>query len=336
MTGRSRPVLVTGAAGFIGFHLAQRLLARGERVLGIDNLNDYYDVRLKQARLALLARQAGFAFRMADVADREAMLAIAAEADAPDRIVHLAAQAGVRYSLINPYAYVTANVMGQVVMQELAVRLAGGAGGLAHFVYASSSSVYGGNQKLPFAVEDRTDTPVSLYAATKKADELIAHAYAHLNALPSTGLRFFTVYGPWGRPDMAAYLFATAMREGREITVYNNGEMRRDFTFVDDIVSGVVAVLDRPPAMGGAGAPARVYNIGNNRSEPLMRFIGLLEDALGMKARIRFAPKPAADVVATFADISAIARDCGYAPTTPIDVGIPRFVEWFRAYHGTA
>jgi UDP-glucuronate 4-epimerase len=327
-------VLVTGAAGFIGFHVATALLARGERVLGIDNLNDYYDPRLKEARLALLARSPGFSFRRADISDRDAMLPIAEAQDAPDRIVHLAAQAGVRYSLVNPYAYVTANVMGQVVMQELARRL-GETAGLKHFVYASSSSVYGGNTKLPFAVEDRTDTPVSLYAATKKADELIAHAYAHLYAIPSTGLRFFTVYGPWGRPDMAAYLFASAMTEGREITVYNNGEMRRDFTYVDDIVAGVLAVLDRPPAPANQGAPARVYNIGNNRPEPLMRYIALLEDALGIKARIRFAPKLAADVVATFADIEAIRADAGFAPTTPIDVGIPRFVAWFKSYHGS-
>lgn len=334
MSNQSRPVLLTGAAGFIGFHVANALLARGERVLGIDSLNDYYDPKLKEARLALLARQPGFAFRRADIADRDALLALATGEDAPDRIVHLAAQAGVRYSLVNPYAYVTSNLMGQVVMQELARRLVEGSG-LRHFVYASSSSVYGGNTKLPFAVEDRTDTPVSLYAATKKADELIAHAYAHLHAIPSTGLRFFTVYGPWGRPDMAAYLFATAMTEGREITVYNNGEMQRDFTYIDDIVAGVLAVLDRPPApQGGAtAAPARVYNIGNNRPEPLMRFIAVLEGALGIRARIRFAPKPPADVVATFADIAAIRRDVGFAPTTPIDVGIPRFVAWFKAYH---
>jgi UDP-glucuronate 4-epimerase len=330
MSSTRRPVLVTGAAGFIGFHVARALLARGERVLGIDNLNDYYDPRLKQARLSLLARDPGFSFRMADIADRDSMLAIAEGANAPDRIVHLAAQAGVGYSLVNPYAYITSNVMGQVVMQELARRIPG----LVHFVYASSSSVYGGNEKLPFAVDDRTDTPVSLYAATKKADELIAHSYSHVYAVPTTGLRFFTVYGPWGRPDMAAYLFASAMSEGREITVYNNGQMRRDFTYIDDIVAGVVAVLDRPPARPNAGPPARLYNIGNNRSEPLMRFIGLLEAALGLKARIRFEPKPASDVVATYADISAIAADAGYAPTTPIDVGIPRFVEWFRAYHG--
>jgi UDP-glucuronate 4-epimerase len=335
MSSIRRPVLLTGAAGFIGFHVAQALLARGERVLGIDNLNDYYDPRLKEARLALLARAPGFTFRRADIADRDAILPIAEERDAPDRIVHLAAQAGVRYSLVNPYAYVTANVMGHVVMQELARHVPG----LLHFVYASSSSVYGGNTKLPFAVEDRTDTPVSLYAATKKADELIAHAYAHLYAIPTTGLRFFTVYGPWGRPDMAAYLFASAMCEGREITLYNDGRMQRDFTYVDDIVAGVLAVLDRPPEQPGEGAagqraPARVYNIGNNRSEPLMRFVSVLEDALGIKARIRFAPMPPADVVATFADISAIRADAGFAPTTPIDVGIPRFVAWFKSYHG--
>jgi UDP-glucuronate 4-epimerase len=334
MSSSQRPVLVTGAAGFIGFHTSRALLARGERVVGVDNLNDYYDPRLKQARLALLARDPGFSFRGVDIADRDPMLAIAAAPDAPDRIVHLAAQAGVRYSMINPYAYVTANVMGQVVMQELARRLADGAGGLRHFVYASSSSVYGGNTKLPFSVEDRVDTPVSLYAATKRADELIAHAYSHLHRLPSTGLRFFTVYGPWGRPDMAAYLFASAMLAGEEITVNNHGDMHRDFTYVDDIVAGVVAVLDRPPGDDGQGAPARVYNIGNSRSEPLMRFIAVLEQALGLKARLRFAPLPPADVVATYADITAIQRDAGYQPTTAIDVGIPRFVAWFREYHG--
>jgi UDP-glucuronate 4-epimerase len=326
----SRGVLVTGAAGFIGFHVASALLARGERVLGIDNLNDYYDPALKHARLALLARAQNFSFRQCDIGDRDAMLPIADGADAPDRVVHLAAQAGVRYSLVNPYAYVTANVMGQVVMLELARRLPG----LRHFVYASSSSVYGGNQKLPFAVEDRTDTPVSLYAATKKADELITHAYAHLHRMPCTGLRFFTVYGPWGRPDMAAYLFARAMIEDRPITVFNNGNMQRDFTYIDDIVSGVLAVLDRPPPVLASSVPERVYNIGNHRSEPLLRFIGVLETALGRKARMEFAPMMDADVVATYADISALEADCGFAPTTPIDEGIPRFVAWFRAYHG--
>jgi UDP-glucuronate 4-epimerase len=328
----ARPVLVTGAAGFIGFHVVQALLARGERVLGVDNLNDYYDPTLKAARLALLARSPAFQFRKLDVSDRDGMLAIGDEVDAPDRIVHLAAQAGVRYSLINPYAYVSANVMGHVVVQELARRLKG----LRHLVYASSSSVYGGNQKLPFSVEDRTDTPVSLYAATKKADELIAHSYAHVHGMPTTGLRFFTVYGPWGRPDMAAYLFASAMCEGREITVYNDGHMQRDFTYIDDIVAGVVAVLDRPPAGEGGGVPARVFNIGNNRSEPLMRFIGILEGALGRRAQIRFAPKPAADVVATFADIGALQAETGFAPRTTIDEGIPRFVAWFKAYHAVA
>lgn len=326
----SRGILVTGAAGFIGFHVASALLARGERVLGIDNLNDYYDPALKHARLALLARDKGFSFRRCDIGDRDAMLPIADAADAPDRVVHLAAQAGVRYSLVNPYAYVTANVMGQVVMLELARRLPG----LRHFVYASSSSVYGGNTKLPFAVEDRTDTPVSLYAATKKADELITHAYAHLHRMPCTGLRFFTVYGPWGRPDMAAYLFAKAMIEDRPITVFNNGNMQRDFTYIDDIVAGVVAVLDRPPLVQANSVPQRVYNIGNHRSEPLLRFIAVLETALGRRARMEFAPMMDADVVATYADISAIAADCGFAPTTPIDEGIPRFVAWFRAYHG--
>lgn len=326
-------VLLTGAAGFIGYHVAERLLARGERVVGVDIVNDYYDPALKEARLSRLAPHRAFSLHRVNIADREAMEAVLAANPDIDRIVHLAAQAGVRYSLVNPYAYVEANVMGHVVMLERARSLQE-AGRLRHFVYASSSSVYGGNTKLPFAVEDRVDTPISLYAATKRSDELMSHAYAHLFRIPITGLRFFTVYGPWGRPDMAAYLFARAITRGEPITVYNNGNMKRDFTYVDDIVAGVVACLDRPPAEGNDGAPpARIYNIGNHRSEPLMRFIGLIEAALGRKAEIRFAPKPPADVLESFADIEAIGRDVGYRPTTPIDVGIPRFIEWFRAYH---
>lgn len=326
-------VLLTGAAGFIGYHVAERLLERGERVVGVDIVNDYYDPALKEARLARLAPNRAFSLHRVNIADREAMEALLAANPDIDRIVHLAAQAGVRYSLVNPYAYIESNVMGHVVMLERARSLQE-AGRLRHFVYASSSSVYGGNSKLPFAVEDRVDTPISLYAATKRSDELMSHAYAHLFRIPTTGLRFFTVYGPWGRPDMAAYLFARAITRGEPITVYNNGNMKRDFTYVDDIVAGVIACLDRPPAEGNDGAPpARVYNIGNHRSEPLMRFIGLIEEALGRKAEIRFAPKPPADVLESFADIDAITRDVGFRPTTPIDIGIPRFIDWFRAYH---
>jgi UDP-glucuronate 4-epimerase len=323
-------VLVTGAAGFIGFSLSRVLLARGDEVIGLDCVNDYYDVSLKEARLAALREQGGsrFTFIKQDFADYPALVE-ALKPHSFDRVVHLGAQAGVRYSITNPHAYLHANLAGHLNMLEVARHRE-----LDNMVYASSSSVYGGNTKLPFAVEDRTDTPVSLYAATKKADELIAHVYAHLHRLPSTGLRFFTVYGPWGRPDMAAYLFARAMVEGRPITVFNEGRMQRDFTYVDDIVAGVLAVLDRPPADSGKGAPARVYNIGNHQSEPLLRFIAVLEDALGLKARMEFAPMMDADVVATYADISAIAADCGFRPTTPIDVGIPRFVAWFRQYHG--
>jgi len=326
-------VLLTGAAGFIGYHVAEHLLARGEQVVGVDSINDYYDPALKEARLARLLGRPGFAFHRQNIADRDGMAALVAAHPGVDRIVHLAAQAGVRYSLANPYAYVESNLLGHVVMLERARALME-AGRLRHFVYASSSSVYGGNTKLPFAVEDRVDTPISLYAATKRSDELMSHAYAHLFRIPTTGLRFFTVYGPWGRPDMAAYLFARAITRGEPITVYNDGNMKRDFTYIDDIVAGVVACLDRPPAEAPDGAPpARLYNIGNNRSEPLMRFIGLIEQALGRKAEIRFAPKPPADVLESFADIEAISRDVGYRPTTPIDIGIPRFIEWFRGYN---
>jgi UDP-glucuronate 4-epimerase len=320
-------VLVTGAAGFIGYHVAEALLARGEAVLGIDNVNDYYDVRLKEARLAQLARHNRFVFRRVDIGDPAAVDRAAADApDAIDRIVHLAAQAGVRYSLENPFAYARANLLGHLSLLELARRLPG----LKHMVYASSSSVYGGNTKLPFAESDRVDHPVSLYAATKKADELMSHSYSRLFAIPQTGLRFFTVYGPWGRPDMALYLFTAAIFAGRPITVFNHGDMKRDFTYVDDIVAGVIAALDRPP---GGPAPHRVYNIGNSSAEPLLRLIEVLEKAIGKTAIKQFEPMQPGDVKETFADISAIQRDCGFAPSTPIDVGVPRFVAWYRDYH---
>jgi len=327
-------VLVTGAAGFIGFHVSQALLARGDAVVGIDNLNTYYDVALKRARLAELAPLAGFAFHEADISDRAAIAAIVGRHPEIDRVVHLAAQAGVRHSLENPYAYIEANVMGQVVMLEAVRRLPR----VASFVYASSSSVYGGNTKQPSSIDDRVDTPVSLYAATKRADELITHAYCHLYGIPATGLRFFTVYGPWGRPDMAAYLFADAITNGRPIRVFNHGQMARDFTYIDDIVAGTLAALDRPPTIGAGtgGAKCRVYNLGNHRPEKLLDFIAVLETALGRKAEKELLPMEPGDVASSFADIEASRRDLGYEPKTPIAIGLPRFVAWYRSYHGIA
>jgi UDP-glucuronate 4-epimerase len=318
-------VLVTGAAGFIGSHVCHALLARGETVTGIDCINDYYDVRLKEARLARLTQRAGFRFLKLDFSDHDAMLALAGEDIS--HIVHLGAQPGVRYSLINPYAYVTANVMGHVTVLELARRLKT----LKNVVYASSSSVYGGNTKLPFTVGDPVETPVSLYAATKRSDELISHTYAHLYGIPQIGLRFFTVYGPWGRPDMAPFLFTRAMLAGEEIHVFNNGEMWRDFTYIDDIVAGVVAAMDTPPALK---PPHKVYNIGNNNSEKLTDFIAALEGALGIKAKMRFEPMQPGDVVSTYADIEDTKRELGFAPTTPISVGVPKFVHWYREFYG--
>jgi UDP-glucuronate 4-epimerase len=322
-------VLVTGAAGFIGYHVTEALLARGEQVIGVDNINDYYDVRLKEARLARLQGRNGFTFHKIDISDYPAMRDMMDGATDVKRIVHLAAQAGVRYSLENPFAYVQANLVGHMTMLELARQQPD----FEHLVYASSSSVYGGNTKLPFSVDDPTDTPISLYAATKKSDELMSHCYSHLYRIPQTGLRFFTVYGPWGRPDMAMYIFCKAIAAGKPIPVFNHGDMHRDFTYIDDIVSGVLAALDNPPVANGA-APCRVYNIGNHRSEPLMRMIGLIEEAMGRKAEIEFLPMQPGDVKDTFADIEAISRDTGYRPTTPIDVGVPKFVAWFKAYEG--
>ncbi|MDB5715163.1 MAG: protein CapI [Sphingomonadales bacterium] len=325
-------VLITGVAGFIGAALAKSLLGRGNTVLGIDNLNDYYDPQLKRDRLATLT--AGqFEFVPVDFSDRAALDA-AMKGQQFDTIVHLGAQAGVRYSIENPRAYVQSNLVGHLEMLELART--------RHIpmVYASSSSVYGGNTQLPFRVEDRVDRPLSLYAATKKSDELMSETYAHLYRLPLTGLRFFTVYGPWGRPDMAVWMFTDKILRGVPIPVFNNGEMRRDFTFIDDIVAGVVACVDRPPLddnvakPGGSVAPHRIYNIGNNRSESLMRMIGLIEDACGRKAALDFQPMQDGDVHETFADVDAISSDLGYAPTTPIDEGIPAFVSWFRNYRG--
>ena len=318
-------VLVTGVAGFIGFHTARALLARGETVLGVDCVNDYYDVRLKAARLAQLAGPA-FRFVHADVSDRATMLALASEDIT--QMVHLAAQAGVRHSLVDPYAYVQANVMGHLVVLEVARRLPG----LRHLVYASTSSVYGSNTEMPFRETDRVDSPVSLYAATKRADELMSHAYAHLFGLPQTGLRFFTVYGPWGRPDMAYFSFARAIMAGEPITLYDEGRLRRDFTYIDDIVAGIVGSLDRPPE--DMHVP-RLLNIGNHRVEEVRELVRLLEDALGRKAIIRSAPRPSVDVEATYASVDAIGALTGFAPTTPLSLGIPRFVAWFQTWAGS-
>ena len=318
-------VLLTGAAGFIGYHVAEALLARGQSVIGIDNLNDYYDVRLKEARLARLEKQPGFRFQRCDFSDPATMQAFADEDIS--HIVHLGAQPGVRYSLINPYAYVTANVMGHVVMLELARKLKK----LQTFIYASSSSVYGGNTKLPFAVEDAVETPQSLYAATKRTDELISYTYAHLYGIAQVGLRFFTVYGPWGRPDMAPFLFTKAILAGEPITVFNDGEMWRDFTYVDDIVAGILAAMAAPPKLS---PPHKVYNLGNHQSEKLTDFIAGLEDALQRKADKRFAPMQPGDVVSTCADISETQRDLGFEPATPICEGIPKFVAWYRDFYG--
>jgi UDP-glucuronate 4-epimerase len=322
-------VLVTGCAGFIGFHVAAALLARGDGVVGVDDLNGYYDVRLKQARLDRLRAGAGlgagFQFCQVDVSDKRAFGEFMAAHGDVSEIVHLAAQAGVRHSLVDPYAYVQANVMGHLVVLEAARRLAG----LRHLVYASTSSVYGLNEDLPFRETDRVDTPASLYAATKRADELISHAYAHLFGLPQTGLRFFTVYGPWGRPDMAYFSFAEAIMAGTPITLYDEGRLKRDFTYIDDIVAGILGSLDRPPADGHA---PRLLNIGNHRAEEVRTLVRLLEDALGRKAVLRSAPRPAVDVEATYASVEAIGALTGFSPSTPLSEGVPRFVRWFEAW----
>ena len=326
-------VLVTGAAGFIGAATAHALLERGEDVIGIDNLNDYYDPALKQARLDRLSRQFDdrFRFERIDFSDAASLNQLP---NGFDRIIHLGAQAGVRYSIEHPEAYVQSNLVGHCNMLELARHRR-----IGHFVYASSSSVYGGNKSLPFRVEDRVDHPLSMYAATKKADELLTESYASLYRLTATGLRFFTVYGPWGRPDMAMWIFTKALYAGEPLPLFNRGEMCRDFTYIDDIVAGVLACLDNPPAddgsskAGGSSAPHAIYNIGNHRSEDLMRVVDLLEEATGRKALIDPQPMQPGDVRETFADISAIERDHGFQPTTTIEEGVPRFVEWYREYH---
>ena len=332
-------VLLTGAAGFIGFHVAQRLLADGHEVVGLDNLSDYYDPTLKQARLDRLTPHAGFSFERVDVTDRAAMPEVFRR-HRPTLVVHLAAQAGVRYSLQNPHAYVDANLVGFVNVLEGCRHQR-----VEHLVFASSSSVYGANTRLPFSVHDNVDHPLSLYAATKKANELMAHTYAHLYGLPSTGLRFFTVYGPWGRPDMALFLFTKAILEDRPIDVFNEGRMQRDFTYVDDIVEGVVRVLAKPPTPdpawsgdrpdpGTSRGPYRVYNIGNDRPVELLRYIEVLERCLGKQARRNLLPMQPGDVPATRADVSDLARDVGYQPRTTVEEGVARFVEWYRGYYG--
>ena len=331
-------VLVTGVAGFIGFHVATRLLARGDTVGGLDNINAYYDVRLKEARLAQLRDHEDFRFVKGDLADQSGMRALFSQHQ-PERVVHLAAQAGVRYSLTHPHAYVESNLVGFLNILEGCRAIQA-----AHLVYASSSSVYGANTKMPFSVHDNVDHPVSLYAASKKANELMAHTYSHLYNLPTTGLRFFTVYGPWGRPDMALFLFTRAILAGEPIQVFNNGQMRRDFTYIDDIVEGIIRVLDTIPQPnpnwsgmnpdpGTSRGPYRIYNIGNNQPVELMHFIEVLEKCLGQTAEKQFLPMQAGDVQETYADVDDLMRDVGFRPATPVADGIARFVEWYREYY---
>jgi UDP-glucuronate 4-epimerase len=331
--------LVTGTAGFIGSHTAHKLLDRGDEVIGLDNVNDYYDVRLKHARMARLADRPGYRFIRMDVADTPGMADVFRSVR-PDVVIHLAAQAGVRYSLTNPHAYVQSNLVGFMNILEGCRHNA-----VRHLVYASSSSVYGGNTRMPFSVHDNVDHPVSLYAASKKANELMAHTYSHLYRLPTTGLRFFTVYGPWGRPDMAMFLFTRAILAGEPIDVFNEGRMQRDFTYIDDIVEGVVRTADHTaeanadwngdtPDPGTSSAPYRIYNIGNNNPVELMHMISVLEDRLGRKAQKRMLPLQAGDVPATWADVDDLTRDVGFRPSTSIEDGIDRFVSWYTSYYG--
>lgn len=331
-------VLVTGAAGFIGFHLAWALLSRGDEVVGIDNLNPYYDVHLKQARLAALEKHSGFGFRKLDLNDSEGMERLFVETE-PEVVVNLAAQAGVRYSLENPRAYVDSNVSGFLNVLEGCRHHP-----VKHLVYASSSSVYGANTRMPFSVRDNVDHPLSLYAASKKSNELMAHCYSHLYAIPTTGLRFFTVYGPWGRPDMALFLFTRAILAGEPIDVFNHGDMKRDFTYVDDIVEGVTRVMDRParpdpdwkgdePNPGSSIAPYRLYNIGNNNPVQLRLLIETLEEKLGRRADLNLLPMQPGDVPATYADVNDLEADVGFRPSTPIEEGVGRFVDWYRGFY---
>ena len=332
-------ILVTGAAGFIGYHLSEKLLARGNRVMGLDNLNDYYDVSLKEARLERLRRQEHFTFVKADLRDRDALNELF-EATRFDAVINLAAQAGVRYSLENPHAYIDSNIIGFTNILECCRHHH-----IGHLVYASSSSVYGMNGSMPFSVHDNVDHPISLYAATKKANELMAHTYSHLYNIPTTGLRFFTVYGPWGRPDMALFLFTDAILKGEPIKVFNNGEMQRDFTYIDDIVEGIIRVTDKPatpnpdwdsrhPDPGTSSAPYRLYNIGNNNPVSLMDFIGAIEQAIGKKAEKQLLPMQPGDVAATYADIDALIEAVDYHPKTPIQEGIDNFIEWYMNHMG--
>jgi UDP-glucuronate 4-epimerase len=328
------PILVTGAAGFIGFHVAQRLLQQGHAVVGLDNVNDYYDTALKDARLAILKNHDRFTFERVDLADREPLFAVFRQ-NRFARVIHLAAQAGVRYSIDHPHTYASSNLDGFLNILEACRH-----NGCAHLLYASSSSVYGANTKVPFAVEDSVDHPISLYAATKKANELMAHAYSHLYRLPCTGLRFFTVYGTWGRPDMAMYLFADAIMNDRPIRLFNNGDMRRDFTYVDDVAEAVVRLMDHVPSSGGStgspgtsAAPWRVYNIGNNKPEDLMKVVGQLERELGRTAAKEFLPMQPGDVPETYADVGDLEREIGFRPKTSIEEGIRRFVAWYRDHH---
>ncbi len=335
---KDETVLVTGAAGFIGFHVAERLLSSGRKVVGLDSVNDYYDPALKRARLDILKAQSNFTFVKSDLADREATKSLFAQHRFP-AVVHLAAQAGVRYSLENPHAYTDANIEGFLNVLEGCRHH-----GCGHLLFASSSSVYGANTKLPFSTRDNVDHPISLYAASKKANELMAHAYSHLYRIPATGLRFFTVYGPWGRPDMAMFIFAKAILEGKPIRLFNHGNMRRDFTYVDDIVEAIARLIDRPPqgniTWSGAdpdpassAAPWKIYNIGNNRPEELMHVVALLEKEFGRPAIKEMLPMQPGDVPATYADIADLERDIGFKPSTTIEDGIARFSKWFREYH---
>ncbi len=326
------PVLVTGAAGFIGFHTTLRLLQAGRTVVGVDNLNDYYDVELKKSRLQQLKNFTDFAFVRADISDKNAMENMWSEHGPFTEVVHLAAQAGVRYSLENPYAYITSNCMGHVTIMEMCRHTKG----FKHLVYASSSSVYGGNKKLPYSTSDPVDKPISLYAATKRADELMSYTYSHLYRMPQTGLRFFTVYGPWGRPDMALFIFTKAIIEGKPIPVFNHGDMKRDFTYVDDIVDGVLGTLENPPKDAEGEPPSRVLNIGNSRSEDLTDFIGIIEDEIGKKAEIDFKPMQAGDVKETYADVAATTELTGFQAKTTIKEGIPRFIAWYKDYYDIA
>lgn len=322
-------VLVTGAAGFIGFHVSLRLLQEGREVVGIDNLNDYYDPSLKKARLKQLESFDKFTFVCLDISDKTGMEKLWLDQGPFLEVVHLAAQAGVRYSLENPYTYITSNCMGHLTVLEMCRHTAG----FKHLVYASSSSVYGGNEKLPYSVHDNVDHPISLYAATKRADELMSHSYAHLFDLPQTGLRFFTVYGPWGRPDMSLFIFTKAISEGKKVPIFNNGQMKRDFTYVDDIVTGILASLRIPPVRKGKNAPCRVLNIGNTKSENLMDFVRIIETELDKKADIEFLPMQPGDIAETYSDIDETTRLTGFEPTVSIEQGVPKFIDWYKSYY---